>query len=162
MAYFESCDAASRSDTAAQRLALEAATGGASRDVDALIALHRLTEGSPEQRKPVIGLISEELRRMEEEIKQTPDDMNACNEYAWLVANTEGDVPKAIRFSKQSLRESFDNPSYLDTLAHCLAAAGKVPAAIRTQRLAMRHEPHNRIIRLNLEAFERRAAAAGE
>jgi tetratricopeptide (TPR) repeat protein len=97
---------------------------------------------------------------MEQAIKDLPDEPQAYNEYAWLVANTEGDVQKAIRYSKQSLRDSFDNSSYLDTLAHCHAAAGDFDRAIRTQRLALRHEPHNRIIRLNLEAFERRAAAA--
>ena len=95
--------------------------------------------------------------QLEDEINAVPDDASGYNEYAWLVANTEGDVAKATRFSKVSLLKSFDNASFLDTLAHCHAAAGRHAAAIRTQRLAKRYEPHNRTIRRNLERFEKLA-----
>jgi tetratricopeptide (TPR) repeat protein len=156
--YFRACAAAAAGDTAAQRRALEAAAGGAAPDVDALIALYHLPNNTPEQRQATLDRIQAALARMEEEIQQVPEDPNTYNEYAWLVSNTEGDFAKALRYSKRSLRDSFDNASYLDTLAHCHAAAGNLAAAIRTQRLAMRHEPHNRIIRLNLAAFEARAS----
>lgn len=152
--YFRACAAAAAGDTAAQRQDLEAAASGAAPDVDALIALYHLPDNTPEQRQATLNRIQAALARMEEEIQQVPDDPNTYNEYAWLVSNTEGDFAKALRYSKRSLRDSFDNASYLDTLAHCHAAAGNLTAAIRTQRLAMRHEPHNRIIRLNLAAFE--------
>ncbi len=157
--YFRACAAAAAGDTAAQRRALEAAAGGAAPDVDALISLYHLPNNTPEQRQVTLDRIHAALGRMEEEIQQVPEDPNTYNEYAWLVSNTEGDFAKALRYSKRSLRDSFDNASYLDTLAHCHAAAGNLAAAIRTQRLAMRHEPHNRIIRLNLAAFEARAAS---
>ena len=152
--YFRACAAAAAGDTAAQRQDLEAAASGVAPDVDALIALYHLPDNTPEQRQATLDRIQAALARMEEEIQQVPDDPNTYNEYAWLVSNTEGDFAKALRYSKRSLRDSFDNASYLDTLAHCHAAAGNLTAAIRTQRLAMRHEPHNRIIRLNLAAFE--------
>jgi hypothetical protein len=156
--YFRACAAAAAGDTAAQRRALEAAADGAAPDVDALIALYHLPSNTPEQRQTTLDRIQATLARMEDEIQQVPDDPNTYNEYAWLVSNTAGDFAKALRYSKRSLRDSFDNASYLDTLAHCHAAAGNLAAAIRTQRLAMRHEPHNRIIRLNLAAFEARAS----
>jgi Flp pilus assembly protein TadD len=70
------------------------------------------------------------------------------------VANTEGDLQKAIRYSKLSLVKSFDSSSYLDTLAHCQAATGNKAAAVRTQTLALRQEPHNRTIRKNLARFQ--------
>ena len=155
--YFRACAAAAAGDTAAQRQDLEAAASGEAPDVDALIALYHLPDNTPEQRQATLDRIQAALARMEEEIQQVPDDPNTYNEYAWLVSNTEGDFAKALRYSKRSLRDSFDNASYLDTLAHCHAAAGNLTAAIRTQRLAMRHEPHNRIIRLNLAAFEAQA-----
>lgn len=160
--YFRACAAAARGDTASQRRSLEAATAGTAPDVDALIALYHLPDNTPEQSAVALDRVHKALARMEEEIKQVPEDINTYNEYAWLVANTEGDVARALRYSRRSLRESFDNPSYLDTLAHCHAAAGNLAAAIRTQRLAMRHEPHNRIIQLNLAGFEAKAAARGE
>lgn len=155
--YFRACAAAAAGDTAAQRQDLEAAASGEAPDVDALIALYHLPDNTPEQRQATLDRIQAALARMEEEIQQVPDDPNTYNEYAWLVSNTEGDFAKALRYSERSLRDSFDNASYLDTLAHCHAAAGNLTAAIRTQRLAMRHEPHNRIIRLNLAAFEAQA-----
>jgi tetratricopeptide (TPR) repeat protein len=157
--YFRACAASLAGDTAAQRRALEAAASGTAPDVDALITLYHMPDNTPEQRQATLDRIHATVARMEDEIKQVPEDPNTYNEYAWLVSNTEGDFAKALRFSRRSLRESFDNASYLDTLAHCHAAVGDFAAAIRTQRLAMRHEPHNRIIRLNLEAFEARAAA---
>jgi hypothetical protein len=157
--YFRSCAAAAVGDAAAQRRALEASAGGAAPDIDALIALYHFPGNTPEQEQATLDRIQAAVHRMEEEIKQMPEEPNTYNEYAWLVANTEGDIAKALRYSKRSLRDSFDNASYLDTLAHCHAAAGNLTAAIRTQRLAMRHEPHNRIIRLNLAAFEAQAAA---
>jgi len=69
------------------------------------------------------------------------------------VANTGGDVGKALRYSKRSLELSFDSPSYLDTLAHCRAAAGDIAGAERTQLLAVRLEPHTVTIRRNLDRF---------
>lgn len=161
MHYFEACAAAARGDAEAEREALERATSKPrAKDIDALIALYRLSADNPDRKAVAVARIHDALRQMEERIKQMPEETNTYNEYAWLVANTEGDFAKALRYSKQSLRESFDNASYLDTLAHCRAAAGDVPSAIRTQRLAMRHEPHNRMIRLNLERFERQVATA--
>jgi Flp pilus assembly protein TadD len=73
------------------------------------------------------------------------------------VANATGDLRKAMRYSKKSLDLSFDNPSYLDTLAHCQFAAGDHAAAVRTQARAQRLEPHNRTIRRNLERFRSHA-----
>ena len=82
-----------------------------------------------------------------------PDDANGYNEYAWLVANTAGDIRTATRYAQRSLELSFDNSSYLDTLAHCRFAAGDLAGAVRTQQLAARQEPHNPTIHRNLDRF---------
>jgi hypothetical protein len=156
MHYFDACAAAVRGDTVAQRKALEDALRASSKDVDALIGLYVLGDNTPEQRADAVARIRKALEQIEAEIQSVPEDANSYNEYAWLVANTEGDVQKAIRYSKHSLVKSFDSSSYLDTLAHCQAAAGNIPAAIRTQSLALRQEPHNRTIRKNLARFQSR------
>jgi hypothetical protein len=156
MHYFEACAAAARGDAAAQRKALEDSLRALSKDVDSLIALYALADNTPEQRADAVERVRKALEQIEAEIQSVPEDANSFNEYAWLVANTEGDVQKAIRYSKHSLVTSFDSSSYLDTLAHCQAAAGDMPAAIRTQSLALRQEPHNRTIRKNLERFKAR------
>lgn len=76
------------------------------------------------------------------------------------MSNTEGDVAKAIAYSRQSLEDSFDNASYLDTLAHCHAAAGDLERAVRVQSLALRHEPNSLLVRRNLERFRARLKEA--
>jgi len=125
----------------------------------ALIALYKLPDNTAAQRADAVTKIGKALALIDEEIQAVPDEANGYNEYAWLVANTVGDVRKAIQYSRISLEKSFDSSSYLDTLAHCHAAAGDLPAAVRTQSLAARQEPHNRTIRRNLERFRAEAAA---
>lgn len=155
MHFFESCDRARRGDMAGCRAAVEQALAVYPKDVDALIALYAMPDNTEEQRADAVRRVKAALARLEEDIQAVPDDPTAYNEYAWLVANTEGDVDKATRYSKLSLVKSFDNPSYLDTLAHCHAAAGRHAAALRVQRLARRAEPFNRTIQRNLERFEK-------
>ena len=134
-------------DPARRRELLERSVAINERDVDALIALYRLEPAAAVER------VRNALRRIDNEIEALPDDPNGYNEYAWLVSNTEGDLEKATRFSRLSLEKSFDTASYLDTLAHCHAAAGDLRRAIRTQSLALRMEPHSRMILQNLERF---------
>lgn len=155
MHFFESCDLARRGDMAGCRAAVEQALAVYPKDVDALIALYAMPDNTQEQRADAVRRVKAALARLEEDIQAVPDDPTSYNEYAWLVANTEGDVDKATRYSKLSLIKLFDNASYLDTLAHCHAAAGRHAAAIRVQRLAKRAEPYNRTIQRNLERFEK-------
>jgi hypothetical protein len=156
--YFEACAAAHAGDQLLARQLLEKALQAYSKEVDSLIALFQHPTNTPDERADAAGRIARALRRIDDEIQALPDDPNGYNEYAWLVSNTEGDVAKAIRYSRLSLEKSFDSASYLDTLAHCLAAAGDHARAVRTQSLALRMEPHNRTILRNLMRFQARAA----
>lgn len=157
MHFFEACAAAAKGDAAGRRAAVEQAIAAYPKDVDALIELSRLPDNTPKQNRDAAARVVTALAQIEGEIEAVPEDANGYNEYAWLVANTQGDISKASRYSRVSLSKSFDNPSYLDTLAHCQAAAGKPAAAVRTQLLARRQEPHNKTIRRNLERFEKLA-----
>jgi hypothetical protein len=154
MHYFESCAAALRGDTAGRRRAIDESLRAYAKDVDSLIGLYTLPDNTPAQKADAVARIRRALEQIDNEIQAVPDDTNGYNEYAWLVANTEGDLQKATRYSKLSLVKSFDSSSYLDTLAHCQAAAGNKSAAVRTQSLALRQEPHNRTIRKNLARFQ--------
>ena len=146
-------DAATRGDAAAQRRLLEEALAAYPKDVDALIAWYRLADGDPDRLPEARGRVARALEQIDEEIQAVPDDANGYNEYAWLVANTAGDIRTATRYVQRSLELSFDNSSYLDTLAHCRFAAGDLAGAVRTQQLAARQEPHNPTIRRNLDRF---------
>ena len=159
-AYFASCAAAARGDLVGRRRLLEEALQRPAREVDALIARYESSADDAAARADTRLLVARTLERIEDEIQALPEEPNGYNEYSWLVANTEGDVKKAIRYSKKSLDMSPDNASYLDTLAHCRFAAGDRAAAVRIQSLAHRQEPHNRTILRNLERFRAGAAAA--
>lgn len=160
--YFESCAAEARGDAAQRRKLVEASLAANGKDVDALIALYKLTDNTPAQVATAAERVEEALRQIDNEIQATPDEANGYNEYAWLVANTTGDLEKATRYSRISLDKSFDNSSYLDTLAHCRAAAGDYAAAVRWQSRAWRQEPGSLTIKRNLDRFRRLAAARAE
>jgi hypothetical protein len=155
MLYFRACAAA---DAASRRRLLEDSLRAYSKDVDTLIALYHMPDNTPAQRAEAAARVARAADGIESEIAALPDDTSGKNEYAWLVANTEGDVAQATRYSRQSLETAFDNASYLDTLAHCHAAAGDLEQAIRTQWLAVKQEPHSPLIRRNYERFRGRAA----
>lgn len=162
MQYFASCAAAARGDAVERRRLLENALREQGKEIDSLIALSTLPDNTPDQQADARRRTNEALRQIENEIHSMPEDSTSLNEWAWLAANTGGDAEKASRYSRLSLVKAFDNSSYLDTLAHCRAAAGDLSGALRWQTLAVRQEPHNAMIRANLERFEARAAAAGE
>jgi hypothetical protein len=157
MLFFEAC---ATEDPAARRRLLEESLRHYPKEVDTLIALYSLADSTPMQKAEAAARVARATEAIEEEIRALPDDTNAKNEYAWLVANTEGDVAKALRYSRQSLEEAFDNASYLDTLAHCHAAAGELERAVRVQALAVRHEPHSLLVRRNEERFRARLKGA--
>jgi hypothetical protein len=156
MLYFLACAAAAAGDKVGQREKLEASLRAYAKDVDTLIAVYNLPDNTPKQKAEVTERVRRALAAIDEEIRALPEDPNSRNEYAWLVANTEGDLSKALDYSRGSLEKSFDSAGYLDTLAHCHAAAGNIERAIRTQWLAVRQEPHSKAIRRNLARFEAR------
>jgi hypothetical protein len=176
MHFFESCAAAARGDVAATRRCLEDGLRSFPQEVDALIGLFRLPDATADERAEARRLVEAAADRIEDRIEALPEDTDAYNEYAWLVANTVGDVSRAERYARVAigrharlLLESgqaspfdggLDSSSYLDTLAHCRAAAGDLPGAIHIQSLAVALEPHGRTLRLNLEAFQARAREA--
>jgi len=159
MLYFEACAAEATGDAVRQRQLLEASLRAHARDVDSLIAFYRLAAADPARRAEAATRVARALAAIEEEIQLLPDDANARNEYAWLVSNTEGNLNRAIEHSRKSLEQSFDSASYLDTLAHCHAAAGEFGRAVRTQWLAIRQEPRNQTLRRNLDRFREQLAA---
>jgi len=160
MLFFQACSAAARGDAAGQRQLVDEAVRIHPQDVDSLIALDHLSRQSdaePPRRAEAMALVARALERLDAEIEGLPEDSNSLNEYAWLVANTGGDVDKALRYARLALDRLADNASYLDTLAHCQAAAGDLQAAVRTQSLAHRLEPHQLTIRRNLDRFRAQA-----
>lgn len=151
--YFVSRGAQEDGDRDRERQDLDEALKEYPEEIDTLIAYYHFPELSPVDRPRIMTLIEKALRKLQQRIDQEPDAPNPYNEYAWLVANTEGDLARATRYSKRSLELDFDSASFLDTLAHCYAAHENPKEAIRCQVVALRKDPGSNTIKKNLKKF---------
>ena len=142
-----------QSNQKSERQALDKALDEYPEEIDTLIAYYHFPGLLPADKDRIVGLIQGALKKLQQRIDREPDEPNPYNEYAWLVANTEGDLLRATRYSKRSLDLDFDSASFLDTLAHCYAAAGNRNDAIRCQVVALRKDPGSNTIQKNLEKF---------
>ncbi|MGI9447143.1 MAG: tetratricopeptide repeat protein [Pirellulales bacterium] len=136
-----------------ERQALDKALDEYPEEIDTLIAYYHFPGLLAADKEHIVGLIQGALKKLQQRIDREPDEPNPYNEYAWLVANTEGDLLRATRYSKRSLNLDFDSASFLDTLAHCYAAAGNRNEAIRCQVVALRKDPGSNTIQKNLQKF---------
>ena len=142
-----------KSNRKSERQALDKALDEYPEEIDTLIAYYHFPGLSPTDKERIVGLIKGALKKLQLRIDREPDAPNPYNEYAWLVANTEGDLLRATRYSKRSLELDFDSASFLDTLAHCYAAADNANEAIRCQVVALRKDPGSHTIQKNLQKF---------
>jgi tetratricopeptide (TPR) repeat protein len=156
MHFFFACQAAGQNDAAAERKNLDQAIEQEPTDLDVLIALYRVKDDNPARREKVMKLIKTVVDTCRNEIEDMPDEPVNYNELAWLVANTEGDVDEAIRFSQKSVdlaRAEATTTSdfkhvgqYLDTLAHCYFAKKDYANAVKYQSEAVKLDPHTKAI----------------
>lgn len=77
------------------------------------------------------------------------------NTWAWLSCNTGGDLDTALQYSKRSLQLRPDSPYYLDTLANCYRAMGKLDLAIECQEKAVKLAPESKLMKAQLESLIR-------
>ena len=151
--YFVSRSAQENGNRDRERRDLDEALEDYPEEIDTLIAYYHFPGLSSVDRSRIMTLIEKALRKLQQRIDQEPDAANSYNEYAWLVANTEGDLARATRYSKRSLELDFDSASFLDTLAHCYAADKNPKEAIRCQVVASRKDPGSNTIKKNLKKF---------
>jgi tetratricopeptide (TPR) repeat protein len=137
-------------------------------DADVLIGLYRLPGQTPQQRQTILEQIAEAVRQCRADIEENPEASNPYNQFAWLVANTEGDFDEAVRMSLRSIEirraevsNSAEAPNvggYLDTLAHCYYAKRDYASAVRYQTEAVASEPHSQAIARQLIVFRKALA----
>jgi hypothetical protein len=177
MHYFFASDHLQRGETEQALARLNKGISEDSEDVDVLIALFRLPEQTPQRRAETQRLIrlatdeaQEQIARYTQYLAQqgpilTASDLenlkravaSANNQFAWLVANTEGDFEAAVAASHESLKLRPGEAAYLDTLGCCYFAAGDVVNAIKYQSEAIRKEPHSGQMQRQLAKFKRAA-----
>jgi tetratricopeptide (TPR) repeat protein len=156
MYYFFACHHESRQDRAKQREYLDKAVEADPTDVDVLIARYRLPDQTAEYRKQTLKLIKEAAAKFRQQITHAPDNATPYNQFAWLVANTEGDLDTALEFSKKSIQLRPSSGGFYDTLAHVHFAKGDYENAVKTQTKAAQMEPHTGAITRQLEVFRKK------
>ncbi len=129
-------------------------------DADLLIAMYRAEGGDKEFKATVktrmdaaIGNFRTQIAEHKKQLeKANSESLRAwaksrlamyCNQYAWLVGNTEGDFKDAIAKSHRSLELRPAAAGYLDTLGHCYFAAKDYKNAVKYQSRAVELEPHS-------------------
>ena len=71
------------------------------------------------------------------------------------MANTEGDLDEALKYSQKSLELSPENGGLYDTLGRVYYAKGDYENAVKNQQHAAELEPHSGLIARQLELFKK-------
>lgn len=129
-------------------------------DADALIAIYRTENLDPplvEQNRRQIRAAADKFRQ---QMHEQADSPTPYNQFAWLIANTEGDYHEALRYSEKSLELVRAEPAYagseasfLDTLGRCHYAVGDLENAIKAQSKAVELDPESGLMTKQLEFF---------
>lgn len=141
-----------------QREALLAAIKADETDADVLIAMFRLADADDAWMADTRERIKKLSRKIEAEIEDNPNNPIPYNQWAWLIANTEGDFQKAVRLSRRSLELEPGTASFLDTLGRCYYSAGEFEKAVESQREAVALIPHMQVLQRQLKQFEEKLA----
>lgn len=164
-------------DTEKQIAQLKEAAEADPNDADVLIAMYRISTPDSDLRKQALELIAAAAEHFRAQIKEreqgaasaSDEERRAAwnqllassnNQFAWLVANTEGNYGEALRCSQRSLELRPDTAGYLDTLGRCYYAKGDLENAVAVQSKAVELEPYTAQIRRQLDTFQQALEAS--
>jgi Flp pilus assembly protein TadD len=171
--YLQGLQAINTGDTKSAGELLLKATEQYPDNIEALIAMYRLPgdAGWQTRRQLKVAASAKRLREAIDWLSRMLNTQQAgadragtaaflamrCNQYAWLIANTEGDMASAVEYSQKALELQPGEPAYLDTLARSLFAGGDLNGAIEAQRRAVAAEPHWPPLQRQMEFFQQQA-----
>ena len=155
MHYFHACHWLAKGDLVKQREELDKALEADAGDIDVLIACYRIPDPKPAYREKIRNLIRRTAADLREKVIDEPENPANCNQFAWLVGNTEGNLDEALLYSKKSVELTPAAGGYYDTLGRVYFAKGDLDNAIKTQSKAAEMEPHSGLIRRQLELFKK-------
>ena len=135
-------------------------------ELDILILAWRLCQRRPgpdeNYRKEIDRKIDSALRNIERGIYREPNTelrrykaLDACNQAAWLLANTGGDYASSLALIEEAVKEEPESIAYLDTLAHVYSSGKQYDKAVEAQETAVRLAPEGVIFRDALERFRK-------
>lgn len=158
MHYLRACHYGQEHDFKHQREELLAAIKADETDADVLIAMYRIGDADDAWMADTRARIAKLARKIEAEIEDNPNNPIPYNQWAWLIANTEGDFQKAVRLSRRSLELEPGTASFLDTLGRCYFSAGEYEKAVESQREAVALIPHMQVMQRQLRQFDQKVA----
>jgi tetratricopeptide (TPR) repeat protein len=148
-----------------------------STDADVLIAMYRAPAPDDKWRQDTSNLLRQAIKSFRDKIRECEQQANESpieegralyqrqlalelNQFAWLVANTEGDYDEALRCSQRSLELLPENAGYLDTLGRCYFAKQDYENAVKCQSRALKLEPHSGQMQRQLKLFQQAQEAS--
>lgn len=152
--FMQACQFEQQGDFAKQREHLLQAIERDPEDADVLIAMYRLQDADAKWQTDTRQRIKKLSEEFAQAIDENPDHPVAYNQWAWLIANTEGDYQKAVRYSRRSLELLPETAGFLDTLGRCYYAVGDYEKAVKCQRQAVELGPHMQVMQRQLRQFE--------
>lgn len=155
MNYFHSRHWAEQGDRDQEKKYLDEAIRHDPTEIDVLIARYRLPEASDEYRRETIAMIEKAAAAMREQIRTAPEEPGLCNQFAWLIGNTEGDLDEALEYAKKCVATQPESGAFHDTLARVYFARRDFENAVKHQTLAASLEPHSGLIARQLELFRK-------
>ncbi|GHT44271.1 hypothetical protein FACS189454_01200 [Planctomycetales bacterium] len=135
-------------------------------DIDLLILAHRvckeLKDVDAAFRTQTKMRIYQALPQIEQTIHKSVVNMEdrqknailACNQAAWLLANTDGEYASALALIQTALQASPEETSYIDTLAHVYFLNKQYDKAIETETNVVRLAPEVTVFQKALERFK--------
>jgi tetratricopeptide (TPR) repeat protein len=172
MYYYYGLHWESQGDRKQQRDNMERAIKEDPTSINALIGYYSLPDLTPVEKKKTVELIktaSDQVRESIRSFESPPDDprenayaamreANDCNQFAWLIANTEGDLDEALKYARRAVELQPQNGGIADTLAHVYYAKRDYENAVKTEEKAAELEPHLEMIKRKLEVFKKALA----
>lgn len=151
--YYLACHWKAKNNAAKQRECLDKALKSDPNDIDLLIECYHL-QGQPAEYHKKIADSCRNLATQLHNVLTAPDvSAGDYNNYAWLIANTEGNQDEALRCSLKSLEMTPNESGYLDTLAQVYCAKGDLQEAVKTQTKALELQPRSLALKRHLDVF---------
>ncbi len=93
----------------------------------------------------------------EKAVELSPRNTIAANNLAWLLANSQGDMERALTLAKKAHQNDPANPGVSDTLGWILFRVGNYPEALKALGDAAKRQPEDAYIRYHLGMAQSRS-----
>jgi tetratricopeptide (TPR) repeat protein len=135
-------------------------------EIDTIILRHKICEHSPNIDTAYKALMRSIIEKATLSIRQELDGRThndpsrfyahvACNQVAWLLANTNGEFTLARDLIEVTMKYEPDSSTYLDTQAHVFVLGKQFDKAIEIQTKAIKLSPEAKLYRDALKRFKK-------